>query len=139
MNELVSNPPNPQAISASRRRSRLVSSWAALLHIRSAICSKELKIRHIDRVSDVMLICGIVYAIAVLLFPALASSWLGVADLAFGITFYFYITQRLGIITTFSVRQTVLIAELLFCMTLLGMYIAINIGAIYPWLRFVGL
>jgi|SRR6516162_4100874 hypothetical protein len=137
MNELVSNPQESEDSLASRRRPRLVSSWAALKQIREAFNNKELRVRQRDKLSDVMLTFAIVYAIAIFMFPVQAHPMIKVADVVFGITFFLYVTQRLGILTTLNERQTLLIAELLFCMILIGMYIAINIGAVYIWLKLV--
>jgi hypothetical protein len=135
MNELAADAQNPELNPASRRRNRLVSSWAAVQLIYSAFANKELKIRQRDKVSDVMLTFAIIYGIAIFLFPVQAHPWVGIADLVFGITFLLYFTQRFGIITTFNERQALLVAELLFCMLLIGIYIAVNIGAIYVWFK----
>src|SRR5262249_14430972 len=137
MNEFVSNPQNAEANLASRRRPRLVSSWDALKHISSALNSTELRLRHRDKLTNVMLVFAIVYAICAYMFPEQAHSMIKIVDVLFGVTFFLYITQRLGIITSFNERQTVLVAELLFCMILVGMYIAVNIGAVYVWLKLV--
>jgi hypothetical protein len=138
MTELVSTGQESEASLASRRRPRLVSSWAALKQIRAALANPELKIRQRDKLSDSMLMLAIIYAFAIFLFPVHAHPMIGIADVVFGLAFLSYATQRLGIITTLNDRQTVLVAQLMFCMLLIGMYITLNIGAIYVWLKLVG-
>jgi hypothetical protein len=130
MSELASNPENSQVRPESQRRHRAVSSWAALLHIRSAFASK-VKTRRDDKASNIALLFALAYAIPAFLYPDRSLQMFWIADIVFGLFFLSYVTLRFGIITTLNPRQTVLILELLICMILVGMYCAVNLGAGY--------
>ena len=66
-------------------------------------------------------------AAAIVMFPAFASMTAIVCDIFFALTIIFFITQRLGIVTTFDDKQTVFATELMFGFLIAGIYIVINL------------
>ena len=75
------------------------------------------------------------YAVLAFMFPDRSLQIFWPVDALFGVFFLSYATLRLGIITTLNDRQAVLVFELLVCMILVGMFIAVNIGAFYIWMH----
>lgn len=80
-----------------------------------------------DKVTLALLLASTVLAVAVVLFPQFASMTAIACDLFFALTIVFFITQRLGIVTTFDPKQTVFATELMFGFLIAGIFIVINL------------
>lgn len=109
------------------RASRWSTSGEAIKHINAAFASTKLKTRLADRVTLALLGVSAVMAIAIVLLPQFAAITAIACDVFFALTIIFFITQRLGIITTFDTKQTVFATELMFGFLIAGIFIVINL------------
>ena len=80
-----------------------------------------------DKVTLVLLGVSGLMAVAIVMFPTFASMAAIACDVFFALTIVFFITQRLGIITTFDDKQTVFATELMFGSLIAGIFIVINL------------
>lgn len=107
-----------------------MSTSEALHQISNALRSDELKVRGADRLTKILIFCAIAAATVAFLYPSQSAPIAWLCDLCFGLAIIFYITQRLGIFATFSQRQTLLAAELMFGLVIFGVFITINLAVI---------
>lgn len=130
---------NQQQQGISQRRSRWLSSWAALKYINSLYKTDEVKVRESDKTTNLLLSLAIL-GIAVLIFCpiALARGPLAlVCDLLFAATVISYIANRLGILSTLSPRQAVLVWEVCIGMAIFAVLIAVNMSCLTDMFRAV--
>lgn len=109
------------------RASRWSTSAEAIQHISKAFSSTKLKVRMADKVTLVLLGVSGLMAVAIVMFPEMASMAAIACDVFFALTIVFFITQRLGIMTTFDDKQTVFATELMFGSLIAGIFIVINL------------
>ncbi|MBS2004665.1 MAG: hypothetical protein U0103_27960 [Candidatus Obscuribacterales bacterium] len=109
------------------RSSRWSTSGEALQHIAKAFSNTKLKVRTADKVTLGLLLASTVMAVVVVLFPQFAYTTALLCDIFFALTIIFFITQRLGIVTTFNDKQTVFATELMFGFLIAGIFIVINL------------
>ncbi len=125
MSETVDETQNVKA--KTSRASRWSTSAEAIHHISKAFSSTKLKVRMADKVTLALLGVSGLMAVAIVLFPDFASMTAIVCDVFFALTIIFFITQRLGIVTTFDDKQTVFATELMFGFLISGIFIVINL------------
>lgn len=109
------------------RASRWSTSAEAIQHIHKAFSSTKLKVRLADKVTLVLLGLSTFMAVAIVAFPQFANYTAVTCDIFFALTIVFFITQRLGIITTFDTKQTVFATELMFGFLIAGIFLVINL------------
>ena len=80
-----------------------------------------------DKVTLGLLGASGLMAVAIVLFPTFAHMTAIICDIFFALTLVFFITQRLGIVTTFDDKQTVFATELMFGFLIAGIFIVINL------------
>jgi hypothetical protein len=94
----------------------------------ASFLSDEIKIRTSDKITNILLICAILSAACIFMFPGQTLSIAGLYDALVGLMIVLYIGQRLGIINTFNTRQTLFTTELFLGFSLVGFFIAINMA-----------
>ncbi len=113
------------------RRPGWISSWHAIKQMGASFLSEEVKIRRGDQLTNILLICAILAAASIFMFPGQTLKIAAMYDALVGLIILCYVGQRLGIINTFNMRQTLFATELLFGFTLVGFFIAINMAVIF--------
>ena len=131
-----------------KRRSRWQSSLAALRYVSSVSRDDEVKLRDTDRATSLWLLIVCLLAVLCLVLPQFAQTapgplgWLFgfmavqrmplilAADVLIGIALLMYVANRFGIVTTLTPRQALLTWQLMLGSSLLGIFLAVNLGAI---------
>lgn len=116
-----------------KRRSRWQSSLAALRYIDGITKDHEVKLRDTDRATSLALLVVCVFACISMFVPQLSSHRIplvGAADVLLGLTLLTHVANRFGILTTLTPRQAVLVWQLMMGSSLIGVFMAINLGII---------
>ncbi|MBI4532659.1 MAG: hypothetical protein HY711_01830, partial [Candidatus Melainabacteria bacterium] len=131
-----------------KRRSRWQSSLAALRYVSNVSKDNEVKLRDTDRATSLWLLVVCILAVLCLVLPQFAQSapgplgWLFgfmamqrmplvlAADVLVGVALLMYVANRFGIVTTLTPRQALLTWQLMLGSSLLGIFLAVNLGAI---------
>lgn len=122
-----------QMDSVINRRSRWISSLAALRYVSSVHGDDDIKVRDSDRATTIALLVCCVIALACLVFPQLEQhriTFVVAADLLVGLALLMYVANRFGIVTTFKPRQAVLTWQLMLGSSLLGIFLTINLALV---------
>lgn len=122
-----------------KRRSRWESSLAALRYVSSVARDADVKTRDSDKATSVALLITCVVALISIAVPFLAPWRLGLvgaADALVGIGLLTYVANRFGIVTTFTPRQAILTWQLMLGASLLGIFLAMNLGLVIAWQMF---
>lgn len=117
------------------RRSRWVSSLAALRYVSSVSQDDEIKVRDTDQATTLaLLICSTLAFISLIpgitLLDKHRIPLVLASDLLIGFGLLLYVANRFGIVTTFQPRQALLIWQLMLGCSLLGMFLALNLALI---------
>jgi glucan phosphoethanolaminetransferase (alkaline phosphatase superfamily) len=121
----------PKTDSVINRRSRWLSSMAALRYVNSVSRDDEIKVRDSDRATAIALLVCCFAALACLLIPQLEKhriNFVVAADLLVGLALLMYVANRFGIVTTFQPRQALLTWQLMLGSSLLGIFLTINLA-----------
>lgn len=118
-----------------KRRSRWQSSLAAWRYVNSVTRDNEVKIRDTDRATSVALLIVCCAALIALILP---FEWLSqhrvpfvlASDVLVGVALLMYVANRFGIVTTLTPRQALLTWQLMLGSSLLGIFLAVNLGII---------
>ncbi len=116
-----------------KRRSRWQSSLAAMRYIDGISKDHEVKLRDTDRATSLALLVVCVFACLSMFLPQLSAHRLplvGAADVLLGMTLMTHVANRFGIVTTLTPRQAVLVWQLMMGASLLGVFMAINLGIV---------
>ncbi len=116
-----------------KRRSRWQSSLAALRYIDGITKDHEVKLRDTDRATSLALLVVCVFACISMFVPQLSSHRIplvGAADVLLGLTLLTHVANRFGILTTLTPRQAVLVWQLMMGSSLIGVFMAINLGIV---------
>ncbi len=119
------------ADSVINRRSRWLSSLAALRYVGSVSKDQEIKVRDSDRATAVALLVCCFAALICLLIPQLEAhriNFILAADALVGVALMMYVANRFGIVTTFLPRQAMLTWQLMLGSSLLGIFLTINLA-----------
>jgi hypothetical protein len=117
----------------NQRRSRWETSGKALKYLGSISRDDGLKIRDTDRATSIALLTAtILIVISPWVTPlgAMRPILVVVCDILVGAMMFFYISNRFGILNTFSPRQALLTWQLMLVFAYVGVYIAINMAVI---------
>jgi hypothetical protein len=123
--------------SVINRRSRWLSSIAALKYVGSISKDDDIKVRDSDRATAIALLICCVAALSCLLVPQLEShrvDFVLAADALVGLALLMYVANRFGIVTTFAPRQALLTWQLMLGSSLLGIFITINLALFLAYL-----
>ena len=121
------------ADSVINRRSRWLSSLAALRYVGSVAKDDDIKVRDSDRATAIALLVCCFAALSCLLIPQLEShriDFVLAADALVGLALLMYVANRFGIVTTFQPRQAMLTWQLMLGSSLLGIFLTINLALI---------
>lgn len=121
------------ADSVINRRSRWLSSLAALRYVGSVAKDDEIKVRDSDRATAIALLICCFAALSCLLVPQLEAhriDFVLAADALVGLALLMYVANRFGIVTTFAPRQALLTWQLMLGSSLLGIFLTINLALI---------
>lgn len=124
------------AESVINRRSRWISSLAALRYVSSVSNDNEIKVRDSDRATTIALLVCCVAALSSLVIPQLEQhrhAFVLAADVLVGLALLMYVSNRFGIVTTFAPRQALLTWQLMLGSSLLGIFLTINLALIIVW------
>jgi hypothetical protein len=119
--------------SVINRRSRWLSSIAALKYVGSISKDDDIKVRDSDRATAIALLICCVAALSCLLVPQLEAhrvDFVLAADALVGLALLMYVANRFGIVTTFAPRQALLTWQLMLGSSLLGIFLTINLALI---------
>ena len=108
------------------RRSRWATGAQALKYICDSIKDKAVKTRAEDKATNVLLMGALVASMTFVLCPVFEFALIAY-DILLGLAIVFYAFQRLGIINKLNPREAVLCAQLLFVMTVFGVYVTMNV------------
>jgi hypothetical protein len=114
----------------TERRSRFVSSWAALGYVMSLSRESEIKLRDSDRATTIMLAFVCALTIISFFIKSMVPQRLNLlllCDVLFGATLFFYLTNRFGIVSTLPSRQALLTWQLMLCAFLIGTFVTVNL------------
>jgi hypothetical protein len=117
--------------SVIQRRSRWLSSLAALEYVSNVSRDNEIRVRDSDRATAFALLIMCFAALVSLLIPQLENHRLPfviIADLLVGVALLMYVANRFGILTTFQPRQALLTWQLMLGSSLLGIFLTINLA-----------
>lgn len=117
--------------SVINRRSRWLSSIAALKYVGSISKDDDIKVRDSDRATAIALLICCVAALSCLLVPQLEAhrvDFVLAADALVGLALLMYVANRFGIVTTFAPRQALLTWQLMLGSSLLGIFVTINLA-----------
>jgi hypothetical protein len=123
--------------SVINRRSRWLSSIAALRYVGSISKDDDIKVRDSDRATAIALLVCCVAALSCLLVPQLEShrvDFVLAADALVGLALLMYVANRFGIVTTFAPRQALLTWQLMLGSSLLGIFATINLALFLAYL-----
>ena len=126
-----------QIHSVINRRSRWLSSIAALKYVGSISKDDDIKVRDSDRATAIALLVMCVVALSSLLVPQLEShrvDFVLIADVLVGLALVMYVANRFGIVTTFAPRQALLTWQLMLGSSLLGIFATINLALFLAYL-----
>ena len=115
------------------RRSRWVSSAAALRYVSSIQKDNELKVRDSDKATAIALLACCFIALVVPGFEAYRVAFALAADVLLGVSLLTYVANRFGIITTFQARPALLTWQLMLGASLIGIFLTINLALIIAW------
>lgn len=121
------------AESVINRRSRWMSSLAALRYVSSVAKDHEIKVRDSDRATAIALLVCCAGALICLLIPQLEMhriNFVLAADALVGLALFMYVANRFGIVTTFHPRQALLTWQLMLGSSLLGIFLTINLALV---------
>ncbi len=118
-----------------KRRSRWQSSLAAWRYVNSVTRDNEVKVRDTDRATSAALLIVCIAALATLVVP---FDWLAqhrvpfvlASDVLVGVALLMHVANRFGIVTTLTPRQALLTWQLMLGSSLLGIFLAVNLGII---------
>jgi len=118
-----------------KRRSRWQSSLAAWRYVNSVTKDNEVKVRDTDRATSAALLIVCVAALLTLVVP---FDWMAMhrvpfvlaADALVGVALLMHVANRFGIVTTLTPRQALLTWQLMLGSSLLGIFLAVNLGII---------
>lgn len=116
-----------------KRRSRWQSSLAAIRYIDGISKDNEVKLRDTDRATSLALLVVCIFACLSMFLPQLSAHrvpLVGAADVLLGCTLLTHVANRLGIVTTLTPRQAVLVWQLMMGASLIGVFMAINLGIV---------
>lgn len=119
------------------RRSRWVSSAAALRYVSSIQRDNEVRVRDSDKATAIALLLCCVFALVCLLVRELEQyrvPFVLVSDVLVGASLLMYVANRFGIVTTFQPRQALLTWQLMLGSCLLGVFMTINMALVIAWL-----
>lgn len=119
------------------RRSRWVSSAAALRYVSSIQKDHDIRVRDSDKATAIALLACCFIALVCLAVPAFENfrvPFVLAADLLVGVSLLMYVANRFGIITTFQPRQAMLTWQLMLGASLLGIFLTINLALIIAWI-----
>jgi hypothetical protein len=115
----------------TKRRSRWASSLASLRYIDSVSRDNEVTVRDTDRATGIWLLIICLITLLSLVVPQLASHripFVFACDSLVGVSLLLYVANRFGIVTTLTPRQALLTWQLMLGSSLLGIFLAINLG-----------
>ena len=118
------------------RRSRWVSSAAALRYVSSIQKDNELKVRDSDKATAIALLACCFIALVCLVVPGFEAyrvAFALAADVLLGVSLLTYVANRFGIITTFQARPALLTWQLMLGASLIGIFLTINLALIIAW------
>jgi len=118
-----------------KRRSRWQSSLAAWRYVNSVSRDNEVKVRDTDRATSAALLIVCLAALLALVVP---FDWMVqhrvpfvlAADVLVGVALLMHVANRFGIVTTLTPRQALLTWQLMLGASLLGIFLAVNLGII---------
>jgi len=119
--------------SVVNRRTRWLSSFAALKYVNSVQRDEEIKVRDSDKATAISLVfccAGMLVCIVVPGFEAHRVTFMLAADALVGLSLLMYVANRFGIVTTFAPRQALLTWQLMLGSSLLGIFMTINLAMI---------
>lgn len=119
------------------RRSRWVSSAAALRYVNSIQKDHDIKVRDSDKATAIALLACCFITLVCLVVPgfeAFRVIFVVAADLLVGVSLLMYVANRFGIVTTFKPRQALLTWQLMLGASLLGIFLTINLALVIAWL-----
>ncbi|MBU6455585.1 MAG: hypothetical protein KGS72_27685 [Cyanobacteria bacterium REEB67] len=122
---------------ASRRRSRWVSSLAALRHVSDSLEHSSNNFRTGDKVTNVLMVFAVLVGTALAIFPSAPLMVQIVFDTLVGAALVFYGANRLGVLTMLSARQAVLIWELILAAIIFGSFITLNIQGLMHQIQII--
>ncbi len=117
----------------SQRRSRWLSSLAALRYVSGVQKDNEIKVRDSDKATAISLLLCCAAALVCLVVPGFEAyrvTFVLAADVLVGISLLMYVANRFGIVTTFLPRQALLTWQLMLGSSLLGIFLTINLAMI---------
>lgn len=121
------------ADSVINRRSRWLSSLAALRYVSGIQKDEEIKVRDSDKATAISLLLCCAAALVCLVVPGFEAyrvTFVLAADALVGISLLMYVANRFGIVTTFLPRQALLTWQLMLGSSLLGIFMTINLAMI---------
>lgn len=118
----------------NKRRSRWVSSKAGLDYFSQSFGSDKLKFRFEDKLTNYAFALAVAAGTAHILYPSITLLSV-VSDVLILVTVVFFITQRLGILSTLTERQVVLCGELIFGFILLSIFASLKIQSLLVSVR----
>lgn len=113
------------------RRSRWLSSLAALRYVSTVQKDNDIKVRDSDKATAIALLLSCAVALVSLVVPQLEQhrvNFVLVADALVGVSLFTYVVNRFGIVTTFQPRQALLTWQLMLGSSLLGIFLTINLA-----------
>lgn len=122
--DLVKSPMTQTAV--IRRAPLLVSSIEGLKYLVELQRHKEIKFRESDKVSTGFLCGAIVFAGLTLVTPVPDISLAIICDVCFGIAVLYYVLNRFGFVKVLPPREAAFAAELMAGISLLAVYLCIN-------------
>jgi MFS family permease len=122
-----------QTHDVAQRRSRWLSSLAALRYVSGVQKDNEIKVRDSDKATAISLLLCCAAALVCLVVPGFEAyrvTFVLAADVLVGISLLAYVANRFGIVTTFLPRQALLTWQLMLGSSLLGIFLTINLAMI---------
>ena len=109
------------------------SSWKASVdgwdRLVAATFNREMKLRESDRTTGMLLILSVLAIISLFPFPSARGFILIVLDLLFLFIIMLYLSNRLGLITAFSERQTAIFGQIILGFVSLAVIMTLNVCA----------
>ncbi len=114
------------------RRSSWSSSTEAIGKLFRVAASKDLQLRESDRTTSILLLLALLAVASLIPFPGARNAILIVVDVIFGLIIGLYLGNRLGLLTTFTDRQTAIVAQII-----IG-FVALSVFLVFNSIAFVG-
>ena len=115
------------------RRSSWSSSIEAIGKLVTVAASKDLQLRESDRTTSILLLLALLAVASLIPFPGARNAILIVVDALFGLIIALYLGNRLGLLTTFTDRQTAIVAQII-----IG-FVALSVFLVFNSIAFVGM